>query len=676
MSNGKKQSAFFNKVKRVILGRPRNFLDQKLFQKVSLIPLLAWIGLGADGLSSSCYGPQEAYAALGNRGYLSVFLALGVSLTIIVLSTAYSNIIENFPRGGGGYIVASKTLSRWAGLVAGSTLIIDYILTIAVSLTAAADAIFSFLPPEVANFKIILAIGFVFILILLNLRGVKETIVVLTPIFILFLLSHIVLIILGIVFKGNDIGPLTQGITINLRADLGTIGTFGLLAIIFRAYSLGSGTYTGLEAIANGLPIMREPQHRTGKRAMLYMAISLTLISSGLLFCYYLWQIQGIEGQTFNAILAGQVFGSTIAGNIFAIITIASEALLLVVAAQAGFLSGPRVMANMAFDSWLPHRYSSLSDRLVTSRGVSLMGLLAIILIAVTAGNLQILVIMYAINVFLNFILAELGMLRVALTTIRKETKKWFFFFLMHLLGLIFSLVIFIIMLIEKFVIGGWITIVVTLVMIALCVLIKRHYSFREKELQVLDGILEFISFKPSGEQNNIIPLDPSKKTAILLVQDYNGFGVFTFFSIINRLYLDKFENFIFVSIAVLDSGSYKGIKEINELQTKVKGDLEEYVALAHSLGFAAEYRSGIGIDVVGTAVPICEKIHSEYSDCTFFAGQLVFKRKNPLYRILHNQTAYSIQWHLSKSKIEMIILPIQLQKDSFNKIMISDLTT
>ncbi|MBN1328680.1 MAG: APC family permease [Candidatus Heimdallarchaeota archaeon] len=655
----------FAKIRRILLGPPKDLLDQSLFKKVTLVPLLAWIGLGADGLSSSCYGPQEAFTALGSRAYLAVFLAIGVSLTIVVLSSAYSNIIENFPRGGGGYVVASRTLSKWAGLVSGSTLVIDYILTIAVSLTAAADAIFSFLPSRMGNYKIILAIGLVVFLILLNLRGVKESIVVLTPIFILFLITHIILIILGIAFKGGDIGPLTQDIGFNLREDLGTIGTFGVLAIVFRAYSLGGGTYTGLEAVANGLPIMREPQHRTGKRAMLYMAISLTIISSGLLFCYYLWGLAPETGRTFNTILAENVFGSSIAGNVFAIITIASESVLLVVAAQAGFIAGPRVMGNMASDSWLPHRFTSLSDRLVTARGVLLMGVSAIVVILVTWGSLHVLVIMYAINVFLNFILAELGMMRHINNFVRKKTKKWIWYFLIHLLGFIFSSVIFVIMIIEKFVIGGWITIVTTAAMIGLCILIKRHYTIREKELKVLDEVLEYISYIPCDEVCDTQKIDKTKKTAVILVERFNGFGVFVFFSIINQLFLNQFENFIFISVAVLDSGSYSGTAELQALQSNVNTDLRRYVALAQSLGFNAEHRTEIGIDVVGTAIPICKEIASEYPDSTFFAGQLVFKKENLFHRILHNRTAFSVQWHLQKTGLTTIILPVQLQKEN-----------
>ncbi len=135
------------KVRRTIFGRPRNIKDPHLFHKLALIPLLAWIGLGADGLSSSSYGPEEAFKTLGSHTYLALFPALATAMTVLIISKAYARIIEYFPGGGGGYIVATHTLGEKAGVVSGSALLVDYILTITVSIVSCGDAIFSFLCP-------------------------------------------------------------------------------------------------------------------------------------------------------------------------------------------------------------------------------------------------------------------------------------------------------------------------------------------------------------------------------------------------------------------------------------------------------------------------------------------------------------------------------------------------
>src|SRR3989339_1285818 len=151
--NFEEKPSLIDKIKHKIIGNPRDIQDPKIFHKVSLIALLAWIGLGADGLSSSSYGPEEAFKALGQHTYLLVFLALATALTVFIISYAYSRIIERFPFGGGGYVVASKLLGRQFGVVSGSALLVDYVLTISVSIAAGADQVFSVLPEALHPYR-------------------------------------------------------------------------------------------------------------------------------------------------------------------------------------------------------------------------------------------------------------------------------------------------------------------------------------------------------------------------------------------------------------------------------------------------------------------------------------------------------------------------------------------
>src|SRR3989442_3479591 len=188
------------RMKRVLLGRKRE-LQPNVFHKVSLIALLAWVGLGADGLSSSAYGPEEACKTLGAQTCRAVGLALATAFTVLVISYAYSRIIEQFPLGGGGYVVASRLLGQRAGVVSGCALVVDYVLTISISIAAAGDAIFSFLPPAwtgavvlAVPVKLLVEFAAIAFLILLNLRGVKESVIALAPLFLTFLISHAILI--------------------------------------------------------------------------------------------------------------------------------------------------------------------------------------------------------------------------------------------------------------------------------------------------------------------------------------------------------------------------------------------------------------------------------------------------------------------------------------------------
>jgi len=404
-----------DRMKRVLLGRKRE-LHPNVFHKVSLIALLAWVGLGADGLSSSAYGPEEAFKTLGIHTYLAVGLALATAFTVLVISYAYSRIIEQFPLGGGGYVVASRLLGQKAGVVSGAALVVDYVLTISISIAAAGDAIFSFLPPAWSNAavlgvlpdKLLLELAAIGFLILLNLRGVKESVIALAPLFIVFLISHAILIGGVIIGRLGDIpavfGEVHRGFAQGLQAPPVGLGLAGMLALFVRAYALGGGTYTGIEAVSNGLSIMREPKVQTGKRTMMLMAVSLAVTAGGLILAYLLVHATPAPGRTMNAVLANQFAGGWAGfGRAFVLVTLLSEALLLIVAGQTGFIDGPRVMANMAVDSYMPHRFSQLSDRLTMSYGVLLIGGASLLALIYTGGNVTHLVVLYSINVFLTF---------------------------------------------------------------------------------------------------------------------------------------------------------------------------------------------------------------------------------------------------------------------------------
>src|ERR1700730_12124966 len=160
----------------VLIGPRRDVHDPQIFHSLSLVAFLAWVGLGSDGLSSSCYGPEEAFLALGTHQYLAVFLAILMALTVFIISASYSQTIDQFPTGGGGYLVATKLLGKYPGLVSGCALIVDYVLTIAISIASGADAIFSFLPVLWAPFKMYACIAVVLAMVGMNLRGVKESV--------------------------------------------------------------------------------------------------------------------------------------------------------------------------------------------------------------------------------------------------------------------------------------------------------------------------------------------------------------------------------------------------------------------------------------------------------------------------------------------------------------------
>jgi amino acid transporter len=646
---------FVQKIRRALVGAPRNISDPSLFHKISLIPILAWIGLGADGLSSSSYGPEEAFRALGSHTYLALPLALATAITVFVIAFTYSKIIEHFPYGG-GYVVASRTLGERAGLVSGCALLVDYMLTITVSIASCADALFSFMPLEYHKYKIPFAALVMVILIIFNLRGVKESVKMLAPIFLTFIFTHAAMLGYGIFSHALEIGPKLSALNNNFQSDLSSIGLFAIVVILLRAFSLGGGTYTGLEAVSNSLQIMREPKIQTGKRTMAYSAISLAAVAGGLLICYLLLNVKPAEGRTLNAVIADMIFSGWPLGSAIAFITILSEGALLMVGGQTGFIGGPRVMANLAIDYWLPRRLASLSERLSLQNGVLFMGVASLILLFATKGSVSILVVFYSINVFLTFTLSQLGMSRYFIER-RHRDRKWFRHLSIHIIGLILCLTILIVTTVVKFAEGAWITILITTLLILFCYLIRIHYNKVKKAMDEFDIMLKDI---PTLGSPNNVKVDPKNFTAIQLVAGYNGFGIHTFLSVV-RNFPHVYQNFIFVSVAVVDSGSFKGSEDVDALKNSTKETLEKYVNLARKMGVAADYRMAIGTDVVESASELCEQVSQEFPRSTVFAGQLTFMLEKFFHRFLHNETSFAIQRRLQWKGITTVILPMRI---------------
>lgn len=650
-------------LKELLFGKPKDPLDPKVFHQISLIAFLAWVGLGADGLSSSAYGPEEAYIALGQHFYLALPLALLMALTVFVISASYSHIIELFPTGGGGYLVATKLLGPRAGLVSGSALVVDYMLTITISIASSADALFSFLPAAAQPIKLITQVLLILGLIILNLRGVRESVLALLPIFLLFIVMHILAILMGVLSNLGNLPTVVASSYREVGADAQSLGLLGTLAILMHAYSLGGGTYTGIEAVSNGLQILREPRVETGKRTMLYMATSLAFTASGILLCYLLNQVKAEPGKTLNASLFSGIFAgffgadSTLTTPLVVLILI-TEAALLIVAAQAGFLDGPRVLSNMSLDSWTPHRLSHLSDRLVTRNGVWFMGLASLAFLLYTHGDVKLLVVMYSINVFLTFTLSQLGMCRHWWEARRSE-PRWRRNLFVNGLGLLLTSTILVVTVTSKFAEGGWVTLSVTLVFVLLCQTVRGHYDRVKAALKSLDDTLLGLPFQPNLSEP-VPAKNPQAPTAAVIVRDFEGIAIHTLLNV-QRLFPNHFKNTIFISVGVIDTGQFKGRQEIESLKRKTEENLQSFVEYANCLGWYAESRYSLGVDLIQELVTLCEDVAKEFPRTVFFSGKLVFQEESFFARLLHNHTPNTLQQQLQFVGQDMMILPIRV---------------
>jgi amino acid transporter len=652
-------------VNKLLYGKPRDINDPSLFHSISLIPFLAWVGLGVDGLSSCAYGPDESFRALfnvvhlGNRDFpeIAVLLAIAITITVGVISWSYAGLIEHFPYSGGGYGVATKLLGPSFGLVSGCALLVDYVLTVTTSIASSVDQIFNIVPADYHQWKLGVELTLTAGLVMLNLRGIKESIAIIVPIFLLFCATHLALMAGIFLFHPGTLGGDASQVHQALHTDTRNLGLWAVLVLFLQAYSRGAGTYTGIEAVSNGVSAMREPQVANAKRTMLYMAVSLALTAGGLMLCYYIADLTPDKIHTMNGLLVAKVHF----GDWFTWLTLGSEAGLLLFAAQTGYIGGPRVMANMALDGWVPRRFSSLSDRLTSHYGVLMVGAAAIASLLYTRGSVDVLVTMYAINVFVTFSLSQLGMTRFSWARRKRKGQRTTPVFV-HALSSLLCLTILSVVVVLKFAQGAWVTLFVTGLLIGLCILIHRHYVRVRAKLAELNAQLGDMHTLAGPLEGEPPAMDARKQTAVLLVNAYSGLGIHTLL-ILLKTFPGQFSQVYFATVGVLDSGNFKGTEEVEKLRAERQRTIDKFIELAHALGLAADGEYTLGTDPVQESSLLCERIRQRFPRSVFFAGKLLFENEKWYYPFLHNETAAAISRRIQLEGIPMVVMPIRILK-------------
>ena len=651
-------SPFLN-LRRRLFGRPLDPLDTKTRRHIALAAFFAWVGLGADGISSSCYGPEEAFRALGENAQLGLYLALATAATVFIIALAYNQVIELFPTGGGGYRVATRLIGPYAGLASGAALIVDYVLTISISIASGVDAFFSLLPLDWQPYKLATEVVLIVALVLLNLRGMKEVIAVLLPVFLGFVLTHAFLIVYGVLSQATvlpslipEVGRMTSGLS-------GQVGWTGVAALLLLAYSQGGGTYTGLEAVSNNVNVLAEPRVHTGKVTMLYMALSLAFTAGGIILLYLLWDARPIEGQTLNAVAFGAIIGSfgweTGVAQAALVIVLALEAGLLFVAANTGFLGGPAVLANMAADSWVPHQFRYLSTRLVTENGILVMGVASLVILLWTAGSVATLVVLYSVSVFLTFAVSLFGL--CLYWSGHRSGSNWVGRLALSAVGFIVCVTILLVLLANKFMDGGWLAILIMGAIVAACMRIRSHYDETKAQLKKIDADYSGIQF---GSIANPPKPDPEKPTAVFLVGSSRGGGLHALLWV-QRMFPDHFRNFVFVNARTVDSQSFGGREDLAAMKVEANASLSYFVNFCNSKGWAAKSYLSFGTDPIDEFTRLAERVLKEFPNAVFFTSKLIFARENWMDRLLHNQAAMALQRRFHLRGMQMVIVPMKL---------------
>lgn len=461
-------------VKRILIGRPLRDSDAP-HERLSNAKALAVFS--SDALSSVAYATQEILVALTVAGSAYFGLSLPIALVIVVLlsilTLSYRQTIASYPSGGGAYIVAKDNLGTWAGLTAGAALLIDYVLTVAVSIAAGVAAITSAFP-SLHEHRVALALGAIAFITLANLRGVRESGTLFAVPTYFFILTIAALVATGLfrLFFLGQVPPPAPAIP----------GTQPLtLFLILKAFSHGCTALTGVEAISNGVQAFRDPQAANARRTMTAMSLVLGSMFLGITYLANAFGVAPAEQETVLSQIGRAAFGG---GPLYYTLQ-AATALILILAANTAYADFPRLASLIARDGFLPRQLASRGDRLVFSNGIILLGLLAGLLVVEKQGETEALIPLYAVGVFLSFTLSQTGMVRHWWRD-RAHDRHWFVHALVNGLGALATCIVLLVFAITKFTEGAWIIII----LIPLCMLffqkVHEHYVHIASELRLV----------------------------------------------------------------------------------------------------------------------------------------------------------------------------------------------
>ncbi|KKO54289.1 APC family permease [Paenibacillus sp. DMB20] len=458
-------------LKRFLVGRPLKSTElgeQKLNKRKALAIL------SSDALSSVAYGPEQILLVLitvsASAFWYSLPIGIGVLVLLLALILSYRQIIFAYPHGGGAYVVSKQNLGVYPGLVAGGSLLVDYILTVAVSVSAGTDAITSAFP-FLHEHTVSIAVVFVLLLTLLNLRGVTESASVLAYPVYLFVLALFILIGVGTynIFTGN-VSP-------GLHAPIGTPVTGMTLFLLLRAFASGSSALTGVEAISNAIPNFKDPAPNNAAKTLLAMGVLLALLFSGIVFLAYYYGITPTVEQTVVSQIADQTFGR----NFMYFFIQGTTALILILAANTGYSAFPLLAVNLANDKFIARMFKVRGDRLGYSNGIIILGLSSIVLIIAFQGQTEQLIPLYAVGVFIPFTLSQTGMM---VKWIREKPTGWISKLTINTIGAVICLIVTTVFFLTKFK-QVWPVLLFLPLIVYLFHRIKKHYEAVGEQLRV-----------------------------------------------------------------------------------------------------------------------------------------------------------------------------------------------
>jgi amino acid transporter len=458
-------------LKRFLIGRPMKS-DELGEQKLSKLKGLAI--LSSDALSSVAYGTEQILIVLATIGVASFWYSIPIALCILILLFAlilsYRQIIFAYPNGGGAYMVSKENMGVNFGLVAGGSLLVDYILTVAVSVSAGADALTSAFP-GMHDYTVAIAVFFVVIITIMNLRGLTESATILMfPVY-LFVICFIIMLIVGLY------RVVTGDIPYTLQTDFGAPVAGISLFILLKAFASGTSALTGVEAISNAIPNFKDPAPKNAAKTLVIMGGMLATLFVGITFLSYYYGVGPKEKETIVSQIASITFGR----NIMYYLIQGTTTVILILAANTGFSAFPQLAFNLAKDGFIPRKFTVRGDRLGYSNGIIVLGIASIVLIYLFNGKTEQLIPLYAVGVFIPFTLSQTGM---TIKWFKEKSNGWIPKMLTNLFGAIISFIVLSIFFITKFE-KVWFVLVFLPVIVYFFHQIKKHYDSVAVQLRI-----------------------------------------------------------------------------------------------------------------------------------------------------------------------------------------------
>ena len=479
-----------NKIKHLLIGSP---LSNEQSGEKRLNKIRALAAFSPDALSSIAYANQEIYLGLALAGAAGLAFSLPIGLTIagllIIVAISYYQTIHGYPQGGGSYIVTRQNLGTMPSLVAGAAILVDYLLTAAVSITAGVEALASAFP-FLWDYRVLASLSVLTVITLINMRGLKEAGTIMSMPVYLFLFTYLPLLAYGAVRLFLDGPGDLQAVAPAASQPLTTF-------LLLRAFASGCTALTGIEAISDGVPAFRPPQAKNAGKTLATMAVLMFILFVGSISLIHGFAIVAGPQETILSALARRLLGS---GPLYILVQ-ASTMLILTVAANTSFADFPRVASFLAQDGFLPRQLGNLGDRLVFSNGILLLAAGTAGLIIAFGGDTHALVPLFAIGAFMAFTFSQSSMVK---HWWRERGPNWQIKAAANLAGALATGATLVIVAIGKFSQGAWITILVIPGMVFIFLKIHSHYNAVGKQLS-LRGLPP--SLKPIAARRAVIPV-------------------------------------------------------------------------------------------------------------------------------------------------------------------------